>query len=394
MGGTAFPTNRYVRLALLGALSLLLLQQLQKSTGIRTWPVDDFVEYWAAARLQLAGMNPYSPETLFLLQKAVGWSESTPVMMWNPPWTLALVLPFGAWDYSKARPVWLLLHLAVLVGCVAAGLRSYEVPQRTRWVAWICVLIFFPFLFVLRAGQITPMVLLGVSGFLIFEERHWYGRAAAMVVLVTIKPHLLYLFCVALFLWALDHRLWRVLWAGTFTVVAATLIPLAFNGKVLQQYIEAATSHSPLDWATPTLGGVLRMLLGTKHAWLQFVPSAVGCLWAVLHYRQHRRSWTWREQMPLLLLTSLLTASYGAWSYDQVVLLPALIAAIDKADRNASKTRQMMLVSLFLAANVIALLMNLRGVNEIWFFWMTPVWLGLYWVASTGKSPVWSQSTG
>jgi len=394
MGRAVSPTKRYLRLVLLGALSVLLFQQLQKSTSIRTWPVDDFVEYWAAARLQLAGMNPYSPDALFPVQKAVGWSESSPVMMWNPPWTLALVLPFGAWDYSNARLIWLLLHLAVLVGCVAACLRSYEVPPRIRWVVWICVLIFFPFLFVLRAGQITPMVGLGVCGFLIFEEGHRYRRAAAIAALVTIKPHLLYLLWVAFLLWVLDRRLWRVLSAGAFTVVAATLIPLAFNGKVLQQYMEAATIHSPLDWATPTLGGVLRMLLGTERAWLQFVPSVVGCVWGVFHYRQHRGSWTWREQMPLLLLTSVLTSSYGAWTYDQVVLLPALVAAIHKADRNASKTRRRVLVSLFLAANVTAFVMNLRGVNEIWFFWMAPVWLSLYWAASNVKTSVRNQSTG
>jgi hypothetical protein len=394
MSRAVSPTKRYLRLALLGALSVLLFLQLQESTSIRTWPVDDFVEYWAAARLQLAGMNPYSPEALFAVQKAVGWSESSPVMMWNPPWTLGLVLPFGAWNYSKARSIWLLLHLGVLVGCVAVGLRTYEVPQRIRWVVWICVLIFFPFLFVLRAGQITPMVLLGVSGFLIFEQGNRYRRAAAIATLATIKPHLLYLFWVAFLLWALDRRLWRVLSAGAFTIVAATLIPVAFNGKVLQQYMEAATIHSPLDWATPTLGGVLRMLLGTERAWLQFVPSVVGCAWGVFHYRQHRGSWTWREQMPLLLLTSVLTSSYGAWTYDQVVLLPALVAAIHKADRNASKTRRMVLVSLFLAANVTAFVMNLRGVNEIWFFWMAPVWLSLYLAASNVKTSVQRQSAG
>jgi hypothetical protein len=98
--------------------------------------------------------------------------------------------------------------------------------------------------------------------------------------------------------------------------------------------------------------------------------------------------------MPLLLLTSVLTSSYGAWTYDQVVLLPALVAAIHKADRNASKTRRRVLVSLFLAANVTAFVMNLRGVNEIWFFWMAPVWLSLYWAASNVKTSVRNQSTG
>jgi Glycosyltransferase family 87 len=394
MGGMIFSTKRHLRLALLGALSVLLFQQLHTSTGMRTWPVDDFVEYWAAARLQLAGLNPYSPEALFPVQKAVGWSESTPLMMWNPPWALALVLPFGALDYPLARSLWFFSHLAVLFICVAASQQIFEIQRSGQSLVWFLALIFFPFVFVLKAGQITALVLLGITGFLFFERRGAYGVAAAFAVLTTLKPHLLYLFWLALFFWTLKHHRWRIAGTAAATLFGAALIVLPFNSNVVVQYFEATTRYPPLDWATPTLGGVLRMMLGTEHAWLQFLPSIGGCVWFAHYHRQQSSSWSWREQTPLLLLVSVLTASYGAWTFDQVVLLPALVAAIHKADRSASKTRRMVLASLFLAANAIALFMNLRGVNEIWFFWMTPVWLGLYWIASTGKSPVWSQSTG
>jgi Glycosyltransferase family 87 len=394
MGRAVFPTKRYVRLALLGALSVLLFQQLQKSTSIRTWPVDDFVEYWAAARLQLAAMNPYSPDELFHLQKAVGWSESNPVMMWNPPWALALVLPFGAFDYSMARSLWFFFHLAVLFVCVAAGQRIYEIQRPKQRLVWGLALSFFPFVFVLKAGQITALVLLGITGFLFFERRREDGFAGAFAALTMLKPHLLYLFWIALFFWTLKHHRWRIAGTAAAALFGAVLVVLPFNLRVVSQYFEATMSYPPLDWATPTLGGVLRMMLGTERVWLQFLPSIGGCVWLSFYYRQQSSSWTWREQTPLLLLVSVLTASYGAWTYDQVVLLLVLFASVQRVDPDASQTRQMFLVSLFLAANVTAFVMNLRGVNEIWFFWMAPVWLGLYWAASNGKTSVWSQSTG
>ena len=40
----------------------VLLLPLLNDPGI--WPPDDYVEYWAAGRLNLHGQNPYSPELL------------------------------------------------------------------------------------------------------------------------------------------------------------------------------------------------------------------------------------------------------------------------------------------------------------------------------------------
>ncbi|MGH7874553.1 MAG: hypothetical protein ACREQO_20355 [Candidatus Binatia bacterium] len=43
--------------------------------------INDFIEYWAAAKLLIAGGNPYSPEPLLLLQQSAGWSPSVPLIM-------------------------------------------------------------------------------------------------------------------------------------------------------------------------------------------------------------------------------------------------------------------------------------------------------------------------
>jgi len=37
--------------------------------------INDFIEYWAAAKLLLSGGNPYSAEQLLQLQRTVGWSK-------------------------------------------------------------------------------------------------------------------------------------------------------------------------------------------------------------------------------------------------------------------------------------------------------------------------------
>jgi hypothetical protein len=63
-------------------------------------PVDDFVEYWAAGCLNVLGGDPYSGEQLFELQREVGWAKDVPLMMWNPPPALTIVMPFGLLPYA------------------------------------------------------------------------------------------------------------------------------------------------------------------------------------------------------------------------------------------------------------------------------------------------------
>jgi len=69
---------------------------------------DDFVEYWAAGKLNLAGGNPYDPGQLHPLEIQTGAIEGEAVMMWNPPWLLTLIMPFGVFEYGFSRALWLI----------------------------------------------------------------------------------------------------------------------------------------------------------------------------------------------------------------------------------------------------------------------------------------------
>src|SRR5947199_2998908 len=75
----------------------------------------DFLEYWASARLLLAGNNPYSPEQQIMLQRSVVPNTVQPLMMWNPPWTLFFILPFGLLGFPLAQAIWSVLILTCLL---------------------------------------------------------------------------------------------------------------------------------------------------------------------------------------------------------------------------------------------------------------------------------------
>src|SRR5205814_10247989 len=96
-------------------------------------PLFDFVEYWAAGQLNAKGENPYDPEAIARIERKVG-RDHPGVMMWNPPWVLPLVMPFGLLDVHPAQLLWLLLQLVALVVSADGLWRLFGGNPERRWV--------------------------------------------------------------------------------------------------------------------------------------------------------------------------------------------------------------------------------------------------------------------
>jgi hypothetical protein len=350
---------------------MVVVLQASRLNVLASLGLGDFIAYWSAGRVNALGENPYSWEVLLPLQQDLGWPESFPNMMYYPPWTLALVMPFGVLPFSLSRLLWLVLHLGLVVGCTDWLWRYYGAPPKYRLWAWVLALAFVPTLIVLRMGQIGPLLLLGIVAFLYLEKRSLDWWAGAVLVLPAIKPQLVYLFGLALLLWAVDRRRWRVLLGGVLALLAAVGIAMLTNPQVLNQYRYALT-NPPSGNITPTIGAFLRLAFGEDQTWLQFVPTGIGLIWFPFYWLRHRRTWAWEEQAPVLLLVSFLTTSYGAWVFDLVILLvPMLQTAVWAFSRGERRVVHLAL-SCYLAINGVALAMNLGEASYPAFIWMTP----------------------
>jgi hypothetical protein len=305
--------------------------------------------------------------------------------MWNPPWTLAVAMPFGLMDGRAAQLLWLLLGF-LFIGIGADWLwRIYDGPSEKRWIAWLLAFTFLPTFFVLGAGQIGTWVMLGAVLFLRAARGLAAGAkpqaafvAGAATVLLAIKPHLVYLFWIALIVWGI-RRDRRVMLGGIIAGVAATGLALACNPRAFHQYWEAMTQRPPAQWKSPTLGSLLRLIEGESRFGLQFVPALLGIAWLIWHaWRTRNREWKWHEQMPMLLLVSFVTASYGAWPFDLIILLPAAIALAADMARHPNRQHIVHGIGLWLAINVPALVLNVLKIDSFWFIWMAPAMLAAY----------------
>jgi hypothetical protein len=102
---------------LVGAVAVFLVADRVVHSPAFILPTD-FVEYWAAARLNLRGENPYDADRLLAEQRLAEPGRADAVMMWNPPPALAAYMPLGALPARWATLLWVGLQLAsVFVAC-------------------------------------------------------------------------------------------------------------------------------------------------------------------------------------------------------------------------------------------------------------------------------------
>ena len=399
--------RNFLTIAVLAATGVLLAGQVRQLLADPTiWPPDDFVEYWAAAKLTLDGKNPFDEALLLPLQKAAGRSTEEAVMMWNPPWALPAVLPLGLLPAREAQLLWLLVQLIVTGFCAdRLWLRLGGSPER-RWVGWLAAFAFLPTVFALSTGQISPFLLLGAVLFLEYDcrarhDRRWEYLGGAATVLLAIKPHLAYLIWTGIAVDAISRYQWRTLVGGAVTGAFCALVPLAFNPNIWHQYADALGNRPPAQWLSPTLGSVLRLVFGAELFRLQFVSVAAGLVWFAAYRWQKRATWDWTAQLPLTLLVSFVTAPYGAWPFDMVLLLPAVFELLVKPHTTQSAplanstnegsflpsawavgSYRFTIVGL-VAVNLGCLVMNLCQTGSFPFLWVSPAVLVLHTLSTT-----------
>jgi hypothetical protein len=132
-------------------------------------PSDDFIRFWASGKLNLHGENPYDPQSIAQLQIEEGSLASgltTNSIMLNPPWAISLVMPFSLFNYPVSRIIWLIFSIMLILLSAHLLWRIYSTYPKQRWLALLVAFIFAPTISVLEKGQITTLLLLGITGFL------------------------------------------------------------------------------------------------------------------------------------------------------------------------------------------------------------------------------------
>lgn len=369
---------RVVALAVLLVLGLALLAgQLAQSapSDLAAFCGHDFTQYYSAARLLLQHANPYDPVALLAQERTVGWLEIDPIMMWNPPWTFILVLPLLALPFGLAAWTWLALNIGLMLICGTALWCIFAPGDRRYWLGMCAVVLYMPTLQALRLGQISPWLLVGITGFLVAVLARRDGLAGASLVLLLIKPHVGYLFLLAVAWWIVRERRWRVLLGASAALMASCAVVGLISPGIFMQYLRAA-ARPPLNLHSATLGNWLSSVFGTERYWLRILPSVVGTILFVGWMIRFNRKWDWIRLAPGLLLASTISAVYG-WSFDQVTLLPAVVVLFNTL-RYLSNRQRVVMISLYLLTQLGMMLMHQHYIDLDYYYWYPLVLAGLY----------------
>lgn len=240
--------------AFFAALVLLLLAP-------RRTNVNDFVAYWSAGSRLIHGHDPYATGPVLLLEKEEGFTGPAPLVMRNPPWIAPIIAPLGLFTFAVAQRLWLASGLLAVLISIKWLWDLYRLSGQSGLLTSVAIAVFSPVAVALTIGQISPLILLGIAGFLRFENRGRLDLAGAFLVLVALKPHLVFLLWVAVVLCSMYNRSARMLWMLTLTTVVASLVALLFDHSIFGEYFAFVRREGVLHELTPTLGGMLRLLL-------------------------------------------------------------------------------------------------------------------------------------
>ena len=338
--------------------------------------IGDSVQYWAAARLMIEGRNPYSAELVLELRHLAGnFTEFPPnsiSMMLYPPWTIPLILPFGLLDFKYFRILWLLIHIILIFISTKLIWNFYGGRTKLLWLGFLVAFTFEPTILVLGIGHITTLHLLGLIGFLYFIHQQNNHKlfdiaAGACVGLVTIKPQLLIIFLLALLFWMIYQRRFLVLLGGAIVLIISSLLSLMLNPSIFHRYWFAVSQYPLGAWATPTIGGVLRLILGINQEWLQILPTLLGCVWFTFYWWKRKDTWDWKEETPVLVLASVITSTY-VWTYDMVILLLPVLQVVIISIRSEQRRLTILLLFTYFFVSIVVTISHIF-INEFWFFW-------------------------
>ncbi len=375
IGFTEFVTAGTCLLAFAFAVEVCLLLLTGNGSERR-----DFGSYWAAGQLLVHHQNPYDADAVLHIERSLGFpADKQALIMRNPPSALFLVAPLGFVSFRVGGLLWSLLLVLSLTASVqmlwvmlGSPKRRFDLMGYSYGPVFVC-LFFGPAVMCLLAGQTALFALLGLVLFLRLHRSHQF-LAGVSLWLCALKPHLFLPFAVVLLVWIVVTRSYPVLVGAVLALGASSAIAYLIDPRCWPQYTQMMRTIGIEREFIPCLSIALRLGVSPRTMWLQYVPAAVGCVWAIRYYWRRRDAWDWMEHGALLMLVSIFVSPY-AWLTDQTLAIPGLMRTAYRSDLRS-------LIVLALASSIIEIevLCNIY-MHSILYLWTGPVWLAWYFYA-------------
>ncbi len=266
----------------------------------------DFLYRWLPTRLVVVEgyENPYSPEVEYQVELMhhghAHQGDEPPGIFAYPYYIIPIYIPFSLIkDFALARAIWMtmleLIHFALVI--LTLRLINFR-PGRLTLILLLMVSLFTSFFTQpIIDGNPSPIAALFVLLCLIAisKDRDWL--AGILLAFSTIKPQLVILFFILVWVWAFSNKRWKIILGSGISLVVMLgvsflILPVWFTEflKDVFLYPEVASPHSPFSilqawfpsaakWVAGGISLIVALVLGRE--WLWSYKKGFGSLfWA------------------------------------------------------------------------------------------------------------------
>lgn len=334
----------------------------------------DFIGFWAAGKQLVHHSSPYDTNAIFRIESQAGLKGSWPNVSLDMPSSFFLVLPLGFFSAKTGAVLW---YCALVLSLTLSIRLLYVLFGRPENGLHMLCYLFAPWYICLMAAQLGTFLLLGVVLFIYFHQSRPFWAGFSML-LCAVKPHLFLPFAIVLLAWILYRRAFPVLIGFAAALGISCALSYYFDPHAWSEYSSLVHQNPVIVTAAlPTLSVMFRLALDRNAIWLQYVPAASACIWGLWYFWTRRAAWNWLQHGALLLLVSVLCSPHG-WIFDEVIVLPAILAGL-----YAAKDSRLLQV-LFLLMSAIVVLEFVNGALPVsrYYLWTAPAWFIWYLVAT------------
>ncbi len=357
-------------------IGLIFLWNISSTTNLGE---EDFIVYWSATHLLESGLNPYDPELMRSAQSAqLPMRLGDTPMAWNPPPLFVFLLPLAWLPFSIAKFAWLLINIALIVAACLILARLYF-PTADSGVVVVYLLFAFSLPQVVTGifiGQVTFLVFFGLVACLMLIKKEQWFWAGAVLILTTIKPHLVILSVIYLLFYMAQRRKYLG-WVGLIVAgVACALVLFIFRSSWIQDLM-GELKISPVHWLTPTIGGLLSYF-GMSDIARYLIVLLLPLPFILLRYQAAIKL---ELAVALLTLITVPTTFFG-WSFDQTILLIPIAQVFGWLSLSKDKTTNAWFVFAIVLGLAVIFFQRFFNSNDVFYLWFPLFWwfiFGLKW---------------
>jgi hypothetical protein len=217
------------RLGDAAALLSLALVALLSGVAVYLHYGHDFRGYYAAARVVLAGGDPYDyRQVADVLLQTTGYVGNNPY--YYPPWLSLALAPLALLPWSAARGAWIALNWGMLLGGLAllTDALGWRVHGWRRWLAWLSAFYLFGWV-CLKFEQLGIALFVWLAWALWAVRRGRDVQAGLATALLLTKPNATLLAFVYLAFVSRRTRpkaaLWTLLWLVVLAGAGTLFLP-------------------------------------------------------------------------------------------------------------------------------------------------------------------------